>query len=220
MLFSGFTNGEACLDSGGGGGSVPPCNGPTAGNFGDLDFQQYGNPVQNTSPSGCNNGGENGRLSDNIAMGADHTYSTHPDGISTGIIDCPGNPGPNEASQGTGNSSAFDAGILSGVNFGDGQNARLQRYPKPADFSGWESTKVVGNRVDNRPLWEFIPDGLPVGTDSLTVPASCTRENFDGLLASTPKPQQKDIMHATAREVHQRLRDPEVDRPGVHREYA
>jgi hypothetical protein len=186
VLFSGFGTGEACLNAGGGGGSEQPCNGPTSGNFGDLDFHQYGNPDLNTTPS-CSNGNTQARLAANIAMGADHQYSTHATGTGTGIDDDCTQPGPNMVAQGTGNGQAFDDGLLSGANFSDGHDARLQRVPVAA---GWQTASVTGDTVDNRPLWEFIPSGAPSG-----VPDKCWRSTFDNLLTATPASQRQVVMH-------------------------
>ncbi len=187
MVFSGFGNGESCLDDGPGGLKVPPCNGPTAGNFNSLDFHQYGNATLGTAPS-CGNGGQNARLSANLAMGADHLYSDDPTNTIAAVNDDCVHAEPNQVSQGTGNSQAFDAGMLSGSGFSDGGPARLQRVP--SGFSGWESTNVSGNKVDNRPLWEFIPNQTLTG-----VPTSCQRATFESLLTATPSGQQQVTMH-------------------------
>ncbi len=172
-MFSGFTSGEACLDSGGGGGSVPPCSGPTSGNFGFLDFHLYGNANLGTSPS-CNIGGQNQRLDDNIALGADHDYTTHLSGVGAGLDDDCITPGPNKVAQGTGNGSAFDSGMRSGSSFTDGQPARLRRGSNA-------KTNVGGFQLDNKPLWEFIPAGNNSG-----VPTSCQRVTFDTRVSGTP----------------------------------
>ncbi len=174
-MFSGFGSGEACLDSGGGGGAVEPCTGPTSGNFGFLDFHLYGNADLGTTPS-CTNGGQSGRLDDNIAMGADHDYTTHPTGSGAGADDDCVTAGPNRVAQGTGNGSAFDTGMRSGASFSDGEPARLRRGPYP-------KVSVGGSQLDNQPLWTFIPTGTNSG-----VPASCQRATFDSRVAGTPPP--------------------------------
>ncbi len=172
-MFSGFGTGEACLDSGGGGGAVEPCTGPTSGNFGFLDFHLYGNEDLGTTAS-CTNGGQNQRLDDNIAMGADHDYATHPTGTGAGADDNCTTPGPNKIAQGTGNGSAFDAGMRSGASFSDGEPARLQRGSQP-------KTNVGGHQLDNKPLWQYIPTGTVSG-----VPTSCQRSTFDTRVTGTP----------------------------------
>jgi hypothetical protein len=191
MVTSGFGSGEACLDSGGGGGSIPPCNGPITGNFGWLDFHQYGSPVLNTASS-CSNGGTSARLTDNIAMGADHNYSIF---AGTAKDDDCAQLGPNTVSSGTGNGNSFDEGILGGHNFSDGEDARLQRLP--AGFTGWETTTNRGDVVDNRPLWEFIDPTFIPG-----VPGSCQRATFDTLLIAVggllPAVQQAALHAALA----------------------
>jgi Flp pilus assembly protein TadG len=169
-MFSGFGSGEACLDSGGGGGAVEPCTGPTSGNFGFLDFHLYGNEDLGTTAS-CTNGGQNTRLDDNIAMGADHDYTKHPTGTGNGADDDCTTPGPNKIAQGTGNGSAFDTGMRSGASFTDGEPARLQRGP-------FAKVNVSGSQLDNKPLWEFIPTSTTTG-----IPTSCRRTTFDNRLS-------------------------------------
>lgn len=172
-MFSGFGTGEACLDSGGGGGAVEPCTGPTSGNFGFLDFHLYGNEDQGTTAS-CANGGQNQRLDDNIAMGADHDYTRHATGSGSGANDDCITPGPNKVAQGTGNGSAFDGGMRTGSSFPDGKSARLQR-------GTYSKVSVGGYQLDNKPLWEFISN-----SDNSGVPASCRRATFDVRVTGTP----------------------------------
>jgi Flp pilus assembly protein TadG len=172
-MFSGFGTGEACLDSGGGGGAVEPCTGPASGNFGFLDFHLYGNDDLGTVAS-CTNGGQTQRLDDNIAMGSDHDYTTHPTGSGAGADDDCVTPGPNKIAQGTGNGAAFDSGMRSGASFTDGEPARLQR-------GSHAKVSVGGYQLDNKPLWQFIPTGTTVG-----VPTSCQRATFDSRVTGTP----------------------------------
>ena len=54
----------------------------------------------------------------------------------------------------------------------------------------------MGRQLDNKPLWEFIPETTLSG-----VPASCQRSTFDGLLAlSYPTPAAKQVALQTALE--------------------
>jgi len=179
-----FTSGDYCLDSGGNGNSVAPCNGPTTGNFGVLDFADC---VSNQN------------LADNIAVGADHIYGTNPTGTLADIPDDCTQPRPNTVSTNPGNNVGPEtSGMLSGTTFTDGRPARLQRVPSNcASFSpNWETVSApcgLAGAIDNRPLWEFIPETTLPG-----IPVSCQRATFDSLLstlAATPADQQRAFMH-------------------------
>jgi hypothetical protein len=175
-ILSGFGAGDFCLDSGGGGNSTQPCDGPSTGNFGLLDF---------ATCSGNNYG-----LRDDIAAGADHFYA--PEAVQ-GVGDVPDNctqPGPNTVSPSPGNKVGQESQALVGAGpFADGGPGRLRRWPaNTTDFSPtWERTT---DGLDNRPLWEFIPDTTQPG-----IPANCQRATFTGLLASTPAAQQQAQMY-------------------------
>jgi len=165
-----FGSGDYCLDSGGQGNSVAPCDGPTTGNFGVLDFADCAS---------------NRSLEDNIAAGADHVYTTNPSGTVADVPDDCARPGPNTVSTEPGNNAGPEtSGLLSGSAFADGGPARLQRVPKDcsAFAPAWEtvaaSCGTVG-AIDNRPLWEFIPETTLPG-----IPDSCQRATFDAALAA------------------------------------
>ena len=174
MMPGNFTEGAFCLDSGGKGNSTQPCSGPITGNFGLLDF------------SSCTG---NNSLDDNIALGADHFYSLQ---ALQGVGDIPDDctqPGPNTVAPDTGNKTGQETPAMTGAGpFADGGPGRLQRSPSDGgDFSpNWETS--VG--LDNRPLWEFIPDTTLSG-----VPDHCQRATFTNLLNSTPSAQQELTMN-------------------------
>jgi hypothetical protein len=180
-----FGSGDYCLDSGGQGNSVAPCNGPTTGNFGVLDF------------AGC---AANRSLEDNIAAGADHVYTTNPIGALPDVPDDCSRPGPNTVNTKPGNNAGPEtSGMLSGTVFADGGPARLRRVPSNCgSFSPtWETVAAPcgsAGAIDNRPLWEFIPETTIPG-----IPDSCQRATFDAALAAlaaAPVDQQRLGMHA------------------------
>jgi hypothetical protein len=114
---------------------------------------------------------------DNIAIGADHLFTTYG---GTVLLDGCGQDGPNPIPPRTGNDvNAFDLGIAHGASTdtSDGGGARLTRgqYPKAT---------VMGKALDNKPMWEFIPTGLQT-TGTNAVPSSCRRETFNAV-SSTP----------------------------------
>ncbi len=109
--------GDYCLDSGGNGNSVAPCDGPTTGNFGVLSFMDCG----------LNSG-----LDDDLAAGADHVYTSNPTGMLADIPDDCSVAGPNTVLSDPGNRHGQETkGLLTGLGpFADGQPARLLRVPQ------------------------------------------------------------------------------------------
>jgi Flp pilus assembly protein TadG len=184
-LFSGFTAGLACMKQGPSGHKIATCDDPTTGNFSLLDITQYGNTTLNT-PQRCGDSFQRARVIDNIAIGADHLFSIY---AGNELDDGCGQAGPNTIPPRTGNDiSAFDTGLVHGVagDTSDGGGARLTR-------GQYSKVTALGRQLDNKPLWEFIPTGLPT-TGASAVPTSCTRERFDGLLATTPIAQQQTTL--------------------------
>jgi len=182
-LFSGFTDGLACMKQGPSGHRIATCDDPTTGNFNLLDITQYGNATLGT-PQRCGNSLQRARIIDNIAIGSDHMFTTY---NGTELDDGCGQPGPNTIPPRTGNDvSAFDTGLVHGVSSdtSDGGGARLARgqYPKAS---------VLGVQLDNEPLWEFIPEATLPG-----IPDSCQDQTFDNVLHSTPVSGQQAAMQA------------------------
>ncbi len=183
------SGGFGCLKSNSNGQASPEC-GSTSGNFGFLDFGQFGNADMNTVKS-CGSGGYNARVRENIAMGSDHDLSLingTPHG-ATRVVDitaCNANPQtarPNAADTQTGNNSAdVEQGMFyQAAAFPDGGASRLRRSA-PQLFNGsGASTVTVFNRtnLDNNPLWQFIPPNYGPGqATSADIPNSCRRNQF------------------------------------------
>jgi hypothetical protein len=185
-----FGAGDYCLDSGGNGNSVAPCDGATTGNFGLLAF----------ADCGINTG-----ISDDIAAGADHVYVGNPVNPNAAVLDpflpddCVPRPtGPNTVLSDPGNRVGQETPpmLTTSTPYADGKPARLQRLPANCGaFSpAWETVSAscgTTGAIDNRPLWEFIPNGLDG-----SVPVSCHRETFNALLSATPLASQRTTMHA------------------------
>jgi hypothetical protein len=168
-------SGQVCLKTGPGGhvDSIPPCNGPESGNFGVVDIKLYGNAALGTSPN-CTAGGDNARLINNAAVGADHELV--PFAGVTALDDCVQSR-PNTIDVTTGDkSSAFDAGMLSGgpSDFSDGKPARLRRVGDSSGDYYDRTTSITGVDINDTGLWEFIPDGIIPET-----PSSCRRAVFN-----------------------------------------
>lgn len=182
-LYHGFNAGVTCLKTGPGGHKTSPvCTGPVTGNFNMLDIRQYGNTSLQTVAR-CGNSQQSARLQNNIAIGADHIFrvwTAAPD-----VVDECGNPGPNTLEVRTGNfQDAFDDGLIHASSLDDGGPARLRR-------GGYPKATVAGVSLDNKPLWEFIPQVTLAG-----IPSACQRATFDSLLAATPVAQRKATMRA------------------------
>ena len=133
---------------------IPPCNGPTTGDFGYLDISLYGNSLVNT-PTICGNTKPNEKIQANIAIGVDHPLSiwTTGDGVRLDPAYCPiFNAQPNELANKTGNVfvSNLDSGLRDGIY---GHSGRLAR--------GSNRITIVNGtpQLDNTPLWSFIVSG-------------------------------------------------------------
>ncbi len=183
------SGGFGCLKSNSNGQASPWC-GSTSGNFGFLDFGQFGNSDLNTTKS-CGNGGYNARVRANIAMGADHDLSVingAPHG-ATRVVDisaCNQNPSterPNAADTQTGNNEddVTEGMFYRAANYSDGSPSRLRRSaPQLFGGSGASTVTVFGRtNEDNNPLWQFIPPNYGPGQSTTAdIPNSCRRNQF------------------------------------------
>lgn len=136
---------------------VPPCDGPTTGDFGYLDISLYGNPLLNT-PAICGNAMQGQKIRANIAIGVDHPLSIWTSGEVRFDPDYCSNSGsvfnaqPNQLANQTGNAfvQSLDPGLRDGAF---GHSGRLAR--------GGNRISVVTTTptLDNTPLWSFIVSG-------------------------------------------------------------
>jgi len=187
-LYSGFSSGLTCLKTASGGLSQAPCTDPITGNFNLLDITQYGNTTLKT-PTRCGNSFQLTRMIDNIAIGVDHALAKWVG--PTDIVDACGVPGPDTVPPRTGNDqSAFDTGML---HARVGMNDTSDLGPGRLARTAYNTAMAAGVAIDNKPLWEYIPTGLPTsGTDA--VPSSCRRETFNAALSAAPSGQVQQIM--------------------------
>lgn len=149
---------------------------------------QYGGTVACRQPPSISDPNFGRRIEFNSAMGLDHLLVKKIGSGPARLDDCGVQlPDTVYASSLQGNAAAYSlflsglgSGTLTGrgagLNYPDGQAARLTRIPS---ISGWETRSVVdtSGRVitaDNRPLWEFIPTTLT----SPTIPATCDRHQI------------------------------------------
>jgi hypothetical protein len=70
--------GEICLDTGPSGTTEPPCDGPSAGSFGNIAPPLFGNPLVPTQPECDQQTSANNHVPESIAMGVDHIIWTYP----------------------------------------------------------------------------------------------------------------------------------------------
>ncbi len=70
--------GEICLDTGPSGTTLPPCDGPAEGSFGNIAPPMFGNPLIPTSPECDQQTSSNNHVAESIAMGIDHIIWPYP----------------------------------------------------------------------------------------------------------------------------------------------
>ncbi|MFW2382210.1 MAG: pilus assembly protein TadG-related protein [Acidimicrobiales bacterium] len=179
-------DGHQCLKVGNS--SLPDnlCDQNIQGNFGDLDFTQWGNPIYGTTTD-CT--GTTAQYADNLAQGVDHGLYQYTGGATTeaglsadpAFVDddtnCPWKqPRANGAPTGNGNQpNVVGKGLFGDPgDFPDGGAGRLRRL---SSLSWTTTTTVGGDPVDDTPLWEFIDPTLTVLDD---VPRSCWKNQFIG----------------------------------------
>ena len=151
----GAAGGEVCLKTGANPKDVAPCDGPDEGNFGFLDFTQFGNTDFGTTKN-CTGGGTS-RLERNIAQGIDHglgTWDTDPASapVSPTNLELDAcNDGaflayPYQVATQTGNvAQVLDDGLADGTDGLDGKLA-----------GGNNKVNVRGNWLDNTTLRSFL----------------------------------------------------------------
>lgn len=193
--------GLGCLKSNSNGQASALCESST-GNFGFLDFGQYGpaggKPELNTSKS-CGAGDTGPRIEANTAMGVDHALSLVGTVHVNPVADAPDAcevalASPDAAFTRTGNNEdRVTTGMFfcdNGTNqcpgnvFSDLKPARLQRaLPELFGTGGSRINDVAGvDDLDDNALWRFIPpDTGPPGTgatNTVDFPESCQRNQF------------------------------------------
>ena len=162
-----------CLSSGPGGNSQPPCDGPVSGNFGTLKARLFGNPA-NPNPSNCNASPPGDVLAFNIAAGIDHFVTVDQDGlVGNEIRDNCFNPGVDTLNTDTGfPNNGVEEGLVTGPVI-HGQTPLLRQGANT-------KRDVVGNQLDDRPLWDYLNGALGAGGPNPvgSVPATCVKGTF------------------------------------------
>lgn len=156
--------GDGCLYSNQAPQTVPPCDGPSDGNFGYLDVALYGNTALGT-PSTCEQGSGNLRVAVNLAKGSDHNMVEYPGGSPTNDHDECENRSENVDELEVKTGSATDGisdGLIHGVS-GAIQGQAFTSSPgrlRPTAAST-RTTSVRGETLDDTPLWDFLnPAGV------------------------------------------------------------
>lgn len=187
------SGGLGCLKTNSNGQASALC-GSTTGNFGFLDFSQFGpvlgDPSLNTTQS-CGSGDTGPRIEANTAMGVDHELSIQGSVHVNPVADAPdacqaGIENPDAAFTQTGNMEDrisrglfFKSDTPANPVYSDGKPARLQREDaKIFGTGGSRVDDVAGvDNLDDNALWRFIPPGVgPVAGDD--IPTSCQRNQF------------------------------------------
>jgi hypothetical protein len=153
------------------------CDSFSSGNFADFNPYFYTDIPGPANPT-CSSGSNPNELAWVIANGIDHTLartdSIRPAGTRLNGDDCPGTPGPSypyQVDTGAGYSNLdITNGLISGSSsYSGGYAGRLDRGPYQD-----AAADIFGKTIDNRPLWDFIDDGIPAGSlygDCVTVRA-------------------------------------------------
>jgi len=181
MLAGASSGGEMCLKTATSGQAYGACDGPASGNFGALLSSIYGSLDRRTHDINCGTVNNGDNLVINASVGVDHMLLPHRGGAD--VFDtCAREMGPNKLETITGNNSAS---ILDGLVNGQTVQGTVFEGLLTKTANATVEIRNGGsnvNQVDNRPLWEYIPASKATsGPDS--VPADCTRESFDTLLA-------------------------------------
>jgi hypothetical protein len=192
---TGVDSGLGCLKSNEAGNATAICEGADTGNFGFMDFSQYGNnPSLNTTQS-CAVQGTDDRIRANAAMGVDHELSLEGTVHVLNLVDtdaCPlGIEMPDAANTETGNKSEYITdglffcdngnGECPGNVFSDSLPARLQRTDSGLFGTGGSQIDgVTGvDDLDDNALWRFIaPNTGPTEATVADFPESCQRNQF------------------------------------------
>ena len=148
---------------------IPPCTPNAAGNFGAIESPQYGNtalgttgcPMFNTKPA---------ELALNISIGLDHRVVPDPDSSPSYEDKCSviaSGQAPDALNTFQGVAGGVVEGLVTGGSpLPNGFDARLY---DPAGIT------VIGYKLDNKPLWDYIDPTVTSGT----VPASCVKSTFN-----------------------------------------
>jgi len=160
---------ELCIKTGTTGSSA--CGSPSSGNFGDFEPYFYG-PVGGDLSTICDKGNTPNPLARAVAMGVDHEFSRFapfPGGTErvNGSWCAGGVPGPllpNTIQPGGGYvPNEITDGLVKGATWPTGQPfpGRLRRSDSQVTAQDLGTASIFGFQIDNRPLWDYIDQGLP-----------------------------------------------------------
>lgn len=180
----GTASGEMiCLSDSSGGNSRPPCDGPTAGNFGTLKGRQFGNPLIGTAQN-CTGSPLGDTLAINIAVGLDHFVTEAPDtSASNEVRDMCFNFGVNTLNTDTGfPNNGAEEGLVGPLP----PAAPAGAVPRLLDSTN--TVSLFGVNIDNTPLWAFIDPSLEggFGGSGTDVPEVCDPDTFDNSSGYVP----------------------------------
>jgi len=169
-LLGGTSGPEVCLRTGSQP-ELPPCTGPSSGNFDSVNVRFFGNPVLGT-PEMCT-GEEPLRLAVNIAQGIDHRMSEYGAGPALhdgdACADLSLHPNRTDGRPGV-TAQTLDEGLVVGIEETNPDVALLGGHPIPGrlangpwlDGATWATREARSHApiLDDVPLWTFIDSAL------------------------------------------------------------
>lgn len=212
----GTANGEMCLKSSGSGTAFPPCQGPTAGGFGEIDSELFGDFF---GAPDCGTPGHP-ELAQNVALGIDHALGQWPQTDATAEGVTPGSAHPGDVVVRDYQNIGYDACKIEGgdvvpevdghvtppntmrvaVGFSpqpieDGLLSNMKFLGEPSRLQqGSNPTRDIrdgGTRypLDNKGLWDYLnaSNGIP-GLDE------CDGNTYSGLTIEEKVERMNDCL--------------------------
>ena len=174
---------DVCLYSNQAPQTIPPCNGPSSGNFGYLDIALYGNTRLGT-PSTCTTGTANDRVAINVVIGSDHNIVKYaaPGPVVNDHATCPNRSEDiNELEVKTGSpKNGITKGMLLGITATvdyavPTRDGRLECNSTAASASV-SCRNIRGISLDHTGLWNYLVTGscpLAVASETHVEMANC-----------------------------------------------
>lgn len=193
-LVAGTGPGSNCLVTGPAGPGVPPCDGPTTGNFFRVDSPFIGADPSFGTTRTCS-GALQLRYKTNVAQGLDHTVYTWPvrdeDNNPTGdfrdlVTDDCDNGFPTQLNVAAGNGLDLADGLYGSATYGPGTPSLL-RQGTGATMEIRDGAATMN--LDNVPLWDYLATNAGACAASNFGPAVLPEDraaNMDLCLASGP----------------------------------
>ena len=191
-VLSGTSAGSTiCIKTGTSGGA-DSCGEPTSGDFGNFLPYFYG-PVDGSLASICESAEQKFPMARAMADGIDHEFSVY--NLSAPTVrrngqwcktsGVPGPPFPNTVDSAAGyQNTDITQGLVTGGTWPSTHfTGRLTRGPY---VSG--NAEIFGERIDNRPLWDYIDDSLDFSSSGLNLANCDAAEDRPSVVTTTDYP--------------------------------